>query len=165
MCGKTSVEAHLRVVPLDCFKNWKSQTVRLRAGFTLCREGRQIGVFGRGDWFHQCRKFPSKKLLEAERVFWRNIPFLLYFYTLSQASTYGHSWRQDSEPDGLTHCRFFARIFLGLSISREMWSLCHSCGHRWSKATRATWDLQRSENIYLHNYFFCWFEGVKHHMG
>lgn len=43
------VEAHLHVVPLDCFKNWKGQTVRLSTGFTLCREDKETGVFGRGD--------------------------------------------------------------------------------------------------------------------
>lgn len=47
--GKTLVGARLHVVPLDCFENWKGQTVRLSAGFTLCREDRQFGVFGRGD--------------------------------------------------------------------------------------------------------------------
>lgn len=39
--------AHLQVVPLDCFK--KGQTVKLSAGFIVCREDRETGVFGRGD--------------------------------------------------------------------------------------------------------------------
>lgn len=61
------------------------------------------GFLEEGTWFHQSSKFLSKNLLKAERVFLRNITFLVYFYLLSQSSTYGNSWRQDSEPDNLTH--------------------------------------------------------------
>jgi len=49
MHRKILEEAHLHVFPLDCLKNWKGQTVGLSAGFTLCREDRDIGDFGGGD--------------------------------------------------------------------------------------------------------------------